>query len=442
MIERIKSWVLTILITSSVILTWQIWTFQPNYDHLTPSNYVESEPFADSQSLSDVIWPDQIVFHDGLQQAAINGNDEEFRMFFEGLLDSRFEEMTPEQSLESEELFNGPRTAEIIFPADVPGEVLQSMLNFESDAPDFAEDESIDRMFIIDEGDDNESLKVQFITDSGLVLMEGTTDFSRSELRDSYFSRITEFSSVFSYYPDEDEGLSDTIYLPEDTTTQNIISDTSSEISHENFLQFLFNDHESVRPYNQDSGEATYTDGNRMMSLEYGGNYLSYVNPVYSENPSDTQNHVVLSTFDYVNSHGGWTDTYQLYDWNRESREETATFRMLVSGLPVFESSGRDLASIDVSRSGGQISQYSRPLFDFDDSPINTGGSKTLASGSEVVSYIEDQFESENVENIRIGYQMEETDNLLYQFEPSWFVKYEDSWYPISVNEESSSGEG
>ncbi|SDI58645.1 YycH family regulatory protein [Alteribacillus bidgolensis] len=443
MMERIKSWTLTILVALSVILTWQLWTFQPDLAYLDESDYLPSENFGEELDLQDVIWPDQLVFRNGERQVALNGTERVFSRFYNTLLEARFENITLNQDFDVDELYEGQRIAELIFPAPIPGDILDEILNFEDDIPYLSID-SVDRVLLIDEGVDSENLKVKFVSYEDPVVLEGETNFSMSDFREQYIRQMDEFTSVFSYEVDNGSVLPKTIYLPEEPVMYSTLSDTSSEINYNAFLRLLFNDSDYVKQYHQDNREASFTDGNRMMSLEDNGDYLNYVNPVYSENVPDSQHHVVEASFDFINSRGGWTDTYRLYDWKRRSQEENATYRMIVSGLPVFESQGLDLASINVSRVGGQVSQYSRPLFNLDESPIDARGSIELPAGEDVIEFAEEQFDPERIENIRVGYKMEKTDNVVIRFEPSWYVKYDDAWYPIDpgVTEEGEEESG
>ena len=38
--EKIKSIILTLLVLVSILLTWNLWTYQPNYDTMENSNTV------------------------------------------------------------------------------------------------------------------------------------------------------------------------------------------------------------------------------------------------------------------------------------------------------------------------------------------------------------------------------------------------------------------
>ncbi|RSL29525.1 hypothetical protein D7Z54_30670 [Salibacterium salarium] len=440
--ERIKSWVLTVLVALSVFLTWQLWTYEPEYDSLSEeSTYAPNEELGEERSLQDVVEPDQLVIHNGERHAALNATDDLFSSFYDDLLESRIDNLTLDQNFEDDELYDSPRAVEVIYPTPIPSEVMEQILNFEEDTPNLSLD-TIDRILVQDGGGDTESLQVQFVSHEESFVLEGETNFSLSEFREQYILQMNDYTSVFGYELENDASVTETIYLPEDPVTYNTLSDTSTEIDYNNFVGLLFSESDYVEQYRQDNQEASFTDGNRMMSVEENGSYLTYVNPVYSENNTDSQNHVINTTFQFVNSRGGWNDHYRLYDWKEQSQEDTSTYRMVVAGLPIFTSSGADLTSINVSRSAGQVSEYSRPLFTLDDTPIDSRGSMELVSGQEVINYAEDQFEPSQLEDFQVGYQMEKQDSLVVRFEPNWYVKYDGAWYPVNPKEAEETEEG
>ncbi|WP_240376289.1 YycH family regulatory protein [Bacillus piscicola] len=439
--ERVKSWTLTILVAISVLLTWQLWTYQPNYALLNESDYLPSESPGEELMLKDVIEPEQLILHNGNRHHGLDGTDHLLSTFYQQVLDSRFENITLNQGFRENEIYEGQRAAELIFPAPIPGEALERMLNFEADIPYFSI-ESVDRIIFIDKGGDSEKLRVKFISYEEPVVLEGETNFSLSTFRERYILNMSNYPAVFPFKVEGNTVIPKTLFLPERPVAYSYLSDTTTTINYNDYLQLLFSDADYVRQYHQDNQEASFTDGNRMMSLDENGDYLTYVNPVYSESSKDTQqHHVVTTTFDFINSRGGWTDYYRLYDWQQYRKKESATYRMIIAGLPVFESRGRDLASITVSRSGGQVTEFSRPLFNMDESPIDTKGSKTLASGQEILRYVKKQFDIKEVEDIRVGYAMDKTENLVVRFEPSWYVKYDGAWYSVAPEEkEDESG--
>src|SRR5574342_267298 len=61
--ENIKSWILTILVLVSILLTWNLWTYQPNYDTMENSNTVKEVTVSEKQEVQSLVSPDQVLFH-------------------------------------------------------------------------------------------------------------------------------------------------------------------------------------------------------------------------------------------------------------------------------------------------------------------------------------------------------------------------------------------
>ena len=61
--ENIKSIILGILIVTSLLLTWNLWTYQPSYDELQETKVVQEVSLGPEKNVRDVVRPNQVVFH-------------------------------------------------------------------------------------------------------------------------------------------------------------------------------------------------------------------------------------------------------------------------------------------------------------------------------------------------------------------------------------------
>ncbi|WP_252313720.1 YycH family regulatory protein [Sinobaca sp. H24] len=438
MIERMKSWTLSLLVVLSVVLTYQVWTFQPEYAALEDTTYVESEPVGETRSLSDAVLPEQIVLHQNEEMTAIENNDEAFMQFYETLQEARIENLvnltsSEEAGTEVNEIIenSGGDMAEIIFPTPIAGELIEELFEIEEDTP-YSSIETLDRMYLVDDGPDADGLKILLVSyEDGGSVFEGRTTFSLSDFRSEYLNNLEAFPSVFALETPEQSGIERNIYLPENTATYSTVSYTTSEIATDNFLQLLFNEPNYVEQYQEDNGELSYTDGSRMVNIASDGDSFNYVNPIYGDSAESNQGNVITSSFDFINSQGGWTDEYTLYDIDSSASQEEATYRMMVQGIPVYDT-GEPQTSITAVKTGGQIANYSRPLFELDANPIDIEENVTLESGRDIVDQMQGQFDMEDVQNVRIGYNVSK-DNEVVNFDPSWFIKYGGEWYPFDA---------
>ncbi len=85
--ERIKTGLLIGLVGLSLILTWQLWTFQPDFALIDDSTrYVPTEAMSEERKLADVILPEQMIVHRQEQHAMIPASDERFEEFYRKLI--------------------------------------------------------------------------------------------------------------------------------------------------------------------------------------------------------------------------------------------------------------------------------------------------------------------------------------------------------------------
>lgn len=61
--ENIKSVILTILVLLSLLLTWNLWTYQPNYDTMENNKTVAEVTVSEKQEVKKIVSPDSVIFH-------------------------------------------------------------------------------------------------------------------------------------------------------------------------------------------------------------------------------------------------------------------------------------------------------------------------------------------------------------------------------------------
>src|SRR5690606_3134133 len=62
--ESIKTTILILLVLSSLVLTWSLWTYQPQYDHLGENDDLVAEVTTTiTKDASEIISPTKILYH-------------------------------------------------------------------------------------------------------------------------------------------------------------------------------------------------------------------------------------------------------------------------------------------------------------------------------------------------------------------------------------------
>lgn len=422
--EKAKSVVLTLLVLLSLFLTWRLWAFQPDYDLLSHNevDYIKNEPLNEVKLLADVIYPEAFIFHYGGRQTIASLDETIAKELYKELLNSKVDEFRIFDGTHSLDCQN---CIEIILPSRLSYDVIMNLFQME-DVPNYSLKE-IER-FIVFANDETETVYLRFVSNNENKEIEAVTSLSYNNFVNNYLEKGKQFSrAVYFETPNGKK-----IYVPKEQVVVLKRSYTIYPLSIEFFNNLLFNDPLSVRLFRQHDGDEMYTDGNRMIHLTNSRNIMNYVNPIYTEYEEKSQRHIVISGYDFINGHGGWTDEYQLSDWTSNSLNDEVNFRMAVKGIPVFLMDGEDVLKLSVTRRGNQISRYERPLFELDSEPIDANQEVVLPSGEEVLWHLQSQKELQPalIEKIAVGYEMNKQQSFV-TFTPHWFMKYAGKWQKV-----------
>lgn len=433
MYEKIKTIVLALLVLLSVILTWQLWTFQPDYALLeNEANYVENIVISDERKMEEIIQPEQIVIHQEENIYLLEQVNPLFRELYGQLLQSHLTQIT---LLDNQEQLEQPDEAiEIIFPTGIPSQIILSIFEFPEEERGVLKE--IERLLLYT-NESKEKLLLRFISYKEQQVIETTTTLSVSEFFEHYLVKAQQLPKGFAFDMNvKDKPFRPPLYLPEEERTYRSVSYTTSPILVNAFTQLFFTEPSSVRYFRQENNDELYTDGNRMINVTLDGILMEYVYPIFSDAQERSQRHVIAHSADFINSHGGWTDQYVLDSWSGNGAKEEAVFRLKLNGLPVINLSGQDAMKLKVVRTGNQTSGYSRPLLELNYYLAEVGNTMELPSGHEVIEKVKniEYFLLEKLEKVIIGYEIQKN-NAIIVAEPAWFILYDGHWQKILFTE-------
>lgn len=428
--EKVKTITLTLLVLLSLFLTWRLWSFQPKYDLLkhNEEDYIENNPLNEVRTLPEVIFPEQFVFHYDYEMTIAEPKDAIARELYTETLNSKIDQI---------ELFDGifdsfvdDQSVEMIFPASINYDIVLSLFQVE-DAPNYRLN-GIDRMILFPDHE-QEVIRIRFISMEEQRYIESRTSLSYSNFIDNYLNKGKQLSQATYITIDQYESNQEKrIYIQKNEVVRDRLTYTIYPVSVEVFINLLFTDPLSVKFFRQTDGEETYTDGNRMISLIRNGDFMDYINPTYTDNNDRNNRHIIMSGYDFINGHGGWTDIYQLASWTSSSLKDEVRFRLMVEGMPVIMMDDGNQLDLSISRVGSQISRYTRPLFELDQKPINATEQVTLLSGEEIIQYLElqENFDKALLEKLMVGYEMKKQ-NAIVTFTPHWYMLYGGKWQKV-----------
>ncbi|MCL6617416.1 MAG: transcriptional regulator, partial [Anoxybacillus ayderensis] len=82
--ETIKSIVLTILVCTSVFLTWSLWTYQPKYDFIENAKYIQNVPVSNvAVDYGTVVQPRYIFIHKDAQHYGMTHHSDIYKFMKE-----------------------------------------------------------------------------------------------------------------------------------------------------------------------------------------------------------------------------------------------------------------------------------------------------------------------------------------------------------------------
>ncbi|WP_042464220.1 YycH family regulatory protein [Neobacillus dielmonensis] len=428
--ENSKSIILTILVLISVFLTWNLWTYHPNYEKLENSNVVPGVTLSQKQEVQTIIKPDMVIYHTNGGYFGTNNAKDLDTMIKEMSKWSFFEvENYTEEAGNIKELINGDGKAEIVFPDDVPIEIYRNVLKLEGKkVPSF----NFDRIVIDAKDSDSDNGEVYFVsTEAQQVYISHISPANLAEFKKDFYKEAASQPRYFAYEP----SASRTIYLPDGETKMNTFKYFPKILDSEELKEALFSDpnyvqKSTVPPYEE------YTNNSSKLSINLDTNIVTYINPTTEEKYVENSYDLVNRSIGFVNEHGGWTDPYRFV--SKDEFNRSVTFRLYTSdGYPVFN--GRGLSEITEVWGRNEITSYTRPNIALE-LPLTTEMQMvTQPSGHEVLSYLQNKknFKSELLEQLVLGYKMErETEeNRLILLEPAWFYRYNGSWGHITMEE-------
>lgn len=425
--ENSKSAILIFLILVSIVLTWNLWTYQPNFDMMENYDYVAEVTLKEKQELQEIISPDLALFHhNGQHYGTTNAVDLDKMM--DSLRKWSFYDVTnySDQVEDIKELVHGNGNAEIVFPADVPIEIYRSVLKFEEKRiPAF----NFNRIVINVENSEKGNGTVYFISsDYQNVYRSHISPDLLNDFNRDFFKNAGQYQRYFAFEATEQR----TVFIPDGKLEMMEYTYLPVILNSEAFKEALFSDPSFVQRGTIESGEE-YSDVSSKMTINNNTNMLHYVNPNVESNYVDNSYDLLMRSIDFINGHGGWTDPYRYVAI--DVKRKSVKFRLYsVDGYPVFNESG--MSEIQEVWGRDEITKYVRPNIALELPLTAEMVNVTLPSGSEALEYLKSRksFKPELLEQLVLGYRMARNtdENKLILLEPAWFYRYNQSWGQIT----------
>ncbi|WP_078543277.1 YycH family regulatory protein [Litchfieldia alkalitelluris] len=432
--ESIKSFVLTVLVLLSILLTWGLWTYHPELDTIENNTIIKDVSISNKKDIPSLIKPTKVMFHTSSQHFG-TVEETEINALMKDVRKWEIYELTNISASFSTYDFlpflQRDGHVQILFSDDLPINIHRSIFKFSDDELPSA---SFDRV-IINVNSTSEGGNIYFVSVENQLIYEAKVSYeSIRDFENNHYTVGLSLPEYFSYGINETES----IFLPFSETTMNSVQYYTDYLDAEMFKEALFIEPNIVKKHILTYGEE-YTDGSRLLSVFSGKKSFQFVNPVNTTESAPMNSYeLIKSSVDFINEHGGWTDKYRFFSYDKYNQE--TVFRLYVRNFPVFNKNG--LTEIQQSWNKNEIMRYNRPLLVLE-IPI-PAAEVILPSGEVVINAIKSQvdFDPTLLEDISIGYELVEfpEKNNVATLVPIWSYKYNGWWRKIELSDEKEVG--
>ncbi|WP_233549462.1 YycH family regulatory protein [Lysinibacillus yapensis] len=429
-VEQIKAFVLLFLVLLSLVLTFLIWTYTPDYQTIEEAQGENKKISTDKEKeLDQVINPYRMLVHEN-QNLSGTVESAQIDKVISALSQLNATEPTSSRRNISEDYFNkminsGNRMT-LFYPDEVPINTFRSILNF----PENVQLNNVSFSHLIIDYSQTGKLKLYFLSEKNRTLYTMNAAMGARLFAQS-FSEVIQ--NTVRYIEVQREGEF-SLYLPENPVELWEYHYYMDEIPLESFEEALFKNPNIVQKNIENETSTNYNDESAIMEVDTKRKTIKYAYPdaegIHAINRSD----LIQDSLDFLNNHGGLTGDYRYAYSNPEGR--IIKYQLFFQDLPVF--SGITSTRISMEWGEYQIFRYERPYFKFGVS-VETF-QRQLPAGSEIVDNLSSL---ENVDEILVGYSLEKhPEKRIYILKPSWFVIKDGVGIPIPTETLGGTADG
>ncbi|WP_226582231.1 YycH family regulatory protein [Halobacillus litoralis] len=434
--ETMKSIILVILIAFSLVLTVALWQYQPATETLEDDGVIEDtklEGLGETAKVSDVIVPDDIIFHEETSHFTFNDIEDKTSFF----------KRMQEWNLTNIDISPGPRgtrnvdrAVEIIFPESIPLQTIGDLFVINDETVLQNVEQNYDRIILarlsdpsaatmyelwfIQSGSDHSDLTLR----ANINANAGEQALSKIESK-SDLQELMSLSETFEE-ADPDWLRSGHIYLPKEVNPLPEVVLQTDAIPVTPLQNDLFPSPESGVTYETNEYKRKKTN-ERLMDIYDDSRLMEYVWLVpNSVNQKELKEYELLvRSVQDINSHWGWTEDFRLDSLSAAAGN--IQYRMYYNDTPVMAVEDTyHLPSITQEYQEGQIQRYVRPLVKFKRFETGDNFRPEMESTEEVIATLQ-QMESlsfDEILGVEVRYTLEEQPSkLAYSLIPEWYYR-------------------
>lgn len=415
-IEPVKSVVLFLLVMLSVILTFIIWTYTPDYKIIEQTEGKEIL-IGSQKRMEDIIRPYKAIyrFDEEFTGTASNGAMKDIMKAFQGwnVLDL----MPVNNNLTANyvnEMIRTNNRMTIFFTGEIPYSAFSSIFQFaDKEIPET----TFNRMIIDWTNYGNKELQIFFISSNNKTLMRSHVSLQNTN---PFIRDVIEPAKAYSTFKEiEREGFP-SLYMPNDKIESTKYMYTFIEEPLESFKNVLFPNPNIVQRSIESAMTEKYQDGKSRMTIDSNLKSLTYVYPAAESSAIIEPSKLLKDSFEFINEHGGFTADYRYVSKNTNKNQ--LEYQQYLQGLPVY--SDQVISKITTVWGENLVFRYKRPYYSLVFDIPTEKEIKELPSGVEIVEKIQQlhNFVLSEIDDIVVGYYLKQDSTSIMTLEPCWFV--------------------
>ncbi|WP_379138525.1 YycH family regulatory protein [Paenibacillus sp. sgz500958] len=304
--ERVKSWILALLVLSSLIESYYLIYRLPGTDSavLSKNLYVKTDNMGPKDKVENMLFPDKMIIHLGDNKHTLFYPSTTFYNLILNRLKGRGFESFQRRSVQDfdwAKMRSENPGIELTFGEGIPVTLLQRVMQLSPDSL-FA-GESIDRIWIYNLKNDSKAHAIFFSTRGDIVYEAAKADLTVQDVQ-----QHVDFGKGWTMYTT----VNGDYYVPENTLSVVEAEIPSDMYTIDQMQSSLFFDTGSTRYILEKDGSEIYTDSKRSLQVDQEQNWMSYSDPTALPAAESTPAKDALEAVEFVNQHGGWNGTYRL----------------------------------------------------------------------------------------------------------------------------------
>ena len=416
LLDKVIKVSLVTMILLSLFLSWKIWT-KPANRSLAEKDKNSGEELVHSKKMTDVYVPTKLFYHESKDEYLYSNEESMILDIHHKVTGFNFNNGKEMNQKEIEEIIYAGDAFNLLFPEEYPLSVYEEIYDLTLDIPSEMKDMMFNRIIFSLKDD-----KIYFVNhqlDKGISYdVEGDSKSIESILKDKKKANYLPVSLT-------PENIAGIYYLVDDVELKTY-SYILAPQSFTTFTKAFFNQPNDL--YSNESDNVNVSNGEgESLTIQSATGEVTYFGKL-KKGKDRGNNSLYYDTFQYVENLGNTLGTLRYFD----SKEGDIIYRNYIEGYPVFGQDMKGRLEVGVKNK----SVFVRTNQETIQIPIPSEETVSLIPTEELMAnLVAAGVDLSKVDDVQIAYEWQanaETKQVV-DLVPTWYVKFEDAWYPATV---------